>query len=164
MPSISSSGNYSQTSRGKSLKNIVVLGDLYDTKGVHTLFVCMGNYVYAYQGEVVIRALENYNIGHPLATPTRRPFNAAIRFKDGIMGPVHLYNMADEICAIFAAALLEEEGKAPSYHQASDLITFLHLWRRFKGEVSDLMKVTMKQWRPPVWASEKAKKEEGAPS
>ena len=30
------------------LKNIVVLGDLYDTKGVCTLFVRMGNYVYAY--------------------------------------------------------------------------------------------------------------------
>jgi hypothetical protein len=59
---------------------------------------------------------------------------------------------------IFDVALIEEEGRAPSYHQASDLITFLQLWRRFKGEVSDLMRVAMKQWRSLVWASEKAKK------
>jgi hypothetical protein len=85
----------------------------------------MGNCVYVYQEEVVIRALENYNMGHPLPTPTRQPFNAAIRFKDGIMGPICLYNTADMIGAIFAVALLEEEGKALSYCQASDLITFL---------------------------------------
>ena len=75
------------------------------------------------------------------------------------MGPVRLYNSAEEIHAIFKAAHLEKEGRAPSYCQASDLITFLHLWRKYKSlEVSDLMKVAMKQWRPPIWASEKAKK------
>ena len=75
------------------------------------------------------------------------------------MGPVHLYNSAEEIHAIFKAANLKKEGRAPSYCQASDLITFLHLWRKHKSlKVSDLMKVTMKQWRPPIWASEKAKK------
>ena len=74
------------------------------------------------------------------------------------MGPVHLYNMVGEIHAIFAAALTKEEGRAPSYHQASDLLTLLHLWRRFKGEVSNLMRVAMKQWRLPIWASEEAKK------
>jgi hypothetical protein len=62
------------------LKNIIVLGDLYNTKGVHTLFVCMGNYVYAYQGEVVIHILENYNRGHPLPTPTRQQINTTIHF------------------------------------------------------------------------------------
>ena len=62
------------------------------------------------------------------------------------MGPVHLYNFVKEICVIFKAAHLEKEERAPSYHQALDLITFLHLWRKHKSlEVSDLMKVTMKQ-------------------
>ena len=74
------------------------------------------------------------------------------------MGPVRLYNSAEEIHAIFKAAHLKKEGKSPSYRQASDLITFLHLWKKHKSlEVSDLMKVTMKLWRLPIWASEKAK-------
>ena len=75
------------------------------------------------------------------------------------MGLIHLYNSAEEIHAIFKATHLKKEGRAPSYRQASDLITFLHLWRKHKSlEVSNLMKVAMKQWRPPVWASEKVKK------
>ena len=72
------------------------------------------------------------------------------------MGPIHLYNSAGEIRVIFKAAHLEKEGRAPSYHQASDLLMFLHLWRKHKSlEVSDLIKVAMKQWRLPVekrWA------------
>ena len=119
----------------------------------------MGNYVYAYQGEAISNAIISYNNGRVLSTPTRQLPNVAIHFKGGIMGPVCLYNSAEEICAIFKAAHLEKEGRAPSYRQASDLITFLHLWRKHKSlEVSDLMKVAMKQWRPPIWASEKAKK------
>ena len=138
---------------------VVILGDDSDTKGVCTLFTCMGNYVYAYQGEAISNAIISYNNGRVLSTPTRQLPNVAIHFKGGIMGPVCLYNSAEEICAIFKAAHLEKEGRAPSYRQASDLITFLHLWRKHKSlEVSDLMKVAMKQWRPPIWASEKAKK------
>ena len=138
---------------------VVILGDDSDAKGVHTLFAHMGNYIYAYQGEAISNAIISYNNGHVLLTPTRRLLNVTIHFERGIMGPVHLYNSAEEICAIFKAAHLKKEGRAPSYHQASDLITFLHLWRKHKSlEVSDLMKVTMKQWRLPIWASEKAKK------
>ena len=72
------------------LKNVAILGDQLDTKGVHTLFVHMGNYVYAYQGDMIARALENYNRGRQPPTPSRRQANAAIRFKDGIMGPIRL--------------------------------------------------------------------------
>ena len=85
--------------------------------------------------------------------------NVAIHFNAGIMGPVCLYNSVEEIHAIFKAAHLKEEGKSPLYCQASDLITFLHLWRKHKSlKVSNLMKVAMKQWRLPIWASKKAKK------
>ena len=115
------------------LKNIAILGDQLNTKGVRTLFVRMGNYVYAYQGDIIACTLKNYNRGRQPPTPSRRQANATICFKDRIMGPVRLYNMAGEIRAIFATVLTEEEGRAPSYHQASDLITFLHLWRRFKA-------------------------------
>ena len=138
---------------------VVILGDNSDSKGVRTLFTRMGNYVYAYQGEVISNTIISYNNGRVLSTPTRRLPNVAIRFEGGIMGPVRLYNSVEEICAIFKATHLEKEGRAPSYRQASDLIMLLHLWRKHKSlEVSDLMKVAMKQWRPPIWASEKAKK------
>ena len=125
------------------LKNIVILED--QLKGLRTMFVCMGNYVYVYQGDIIAHALKNYNRGCQPPTPFRWQANATIRFKDRIMGPVCLYNTVGKIHTIFATALTKEEGRAPSYHQASDLITFLHLWRRFKGEVSNLMQVVMKQ-------------------
>jgi hypothetical protein len=78
------------------LKNIIILEALYNTNGVHTLFVCMGNYVYAYQDEVVIHILENYNRGHPLPILTRQQINTTIHLKDKIMGPIHIYNTVDE--------------------------------------------------------------------
>ena len=147
----------SQSSWG--LQNVIILGDTCDAKNIHTLFTQMSNYMYAYQGEAINCALTNYNFGCLLPTPTRQPPNVAICFNAGIMGPVCLYNSAKEIHAIFKAAHLEEEKKSPSYCQALDLITFLHLWRKHKSlEVSNLMKVTMKQWRPPIWTSEKVKK------
>ena len=68
---------------------------------------------------------------------------------------------AEEIHVIFKASHLKKEGKAPLYCQASDLITFLHLWRKHKTfEVSNLMKVTIKQWRLPIWAFKRANKKE----
>ena len=121
------------------LKNATILGDQLNIKGVHILFACMGNYVYVYQGDLIIYALKNYNRGCQPPTPSRQQANATIHSKDRIMGPVCLYNTVGKICAIFTTILTEEEGRAPSYQQASDLITFLHLWRRFKGEVRGLM-------------------------
>ena len=118
----------------------------------------MGSYVYVYQEEALNCTLKNYNRGCPLPTPTRQSINAAIHFKDRIMGPVHLYNMVNELCMIFGAALIKEESSALSYCQASNLIIFLHLWRRFKGKVSNLMRVMMKQWKLPTWAFKNAKK------
>ena len=50
---------------------VIILGDDSDAKGVRTLFACMGNYVYAYQGEVISNAIISYNNGHVLSTPTR---------------------------------------------------------------------------------------------
>ncbi|KAF8545686.1 hypothetical protein OG21DRAFT_1528321, partial [Imleria badia] len=74
-------------------------------------------------------------------------------------GPVHLYNSVEELRTIFKASHSEEEGRAPSYRQASDIITFHNHWRKYKNlEVSKLMRATMKAWKPPVWAADKAKK------
>ena len=99
------------------LKNVVILEDQLNTKGLRTMIVCMGNYVYVYQGDVIARALKKYNRGCQPPTPSRRQANGTIRFKDRIMGPVCLYNMVGKICAIFATTLTKEEGRAPSYHQ-----------------------------------------------
>ena len=41
--------------------------------------------------------------------------------------------------------------------QAQDLNSYLHLWNAHKQEKSDLIHITMKGWRPPVWAAEAAK-------
>ena len=89
------------------LKNVAILEDQLNTKGVCTLFARMGNYTYAYQGDIIACALKNYNRRRQPPTFSRWQANAAIRFKDGIMGPVHLYNMVGKICAIFATALTE---------------------------------------------------------
>ena len=94
---------------------IIILGDNSDAKDVHTLFTHMGNYVYAYQGEVISNTIINYNNGHILSIPTRQLPNVTICFEAGIMSPIHLYNFAKEICVIFKATHLEKERKAPSY-------------------------------------------------
>jgi hypothetical protein len=74
-------------------------------------------------------------------------------------GPVRLYNSVEELCTIFKASHSEEEGRAPLYRQASDIITFLNHWRKHKNlEVSELMRAVMKAWKPPIWAADKAKK------
>ena len=50
---------------------VVILGDDSNAKGVRTLFACMGNYIYAYQGEAISNAIISYNNGRILLTPTR---------------------------------------------------------------------------------------------
>ncbi|KAF8546901.1 hypothetical protein OG21DRAFT_1527524 [Imleria badia] len=54
-------------------------------------------------------------------------------FEDGIMGPIHLYNSAEELHTIFKASHSEEEGRAPSYCQAFHIIIFLNHWRKHKN-------------------------------
>ena len=84
------------------LQNVAILGDACDTKGVCTLFACMGNCVYVYQGDAITHALDYYNQGCRLPMPSRQLPNAAIHFDAGIMGPVRLFNTAGDICAIFS--------------------------------------------------------------
>ena len=76
---------------------------------------------------MISNTIISYNNGHVLSIPIRQLPNVTIRFTAGIMGPVYLYNFAEEIHVIFRAGHLEKEGRAPSYHQALDLIMFLHL-------------------------------------
>ncbi|KAF8547069.1 hypothetical protein OG21DRAFT_1527404 [Imleria badia] len=112
-------------------KNTSILGEGIDGKGDQTLFGHMGDYVYAYQKDAI-----KWDHGpHP-----------SLQFCGGTS-------------TIFKASHSEEERRAPSYHQASDFITFCNHWRKHKNlEVSELMRAAMKAWKPPVWATDKAKK------
>ncbi|KAF8551903.1 hypothetical protein OG21DRAFT_1486633 [Imleria badia] len=92
----------------------------------------MGNYVYAYQKDAIQYALDSVHKGRPLPASAYQNLNATVRFKNRTMGPLHLFNTADNLCMIFTTA--------------SDMITFLNLWRKNKT------------WKPPAWATEKAKK------
>ncbi|KAF8546296.1 hypothetical protein OG21DRAFT_1527923 [Imleria badia] len=101
-------------------KNTSILGEGINRKGDQTLFRRMGDYVYAYQKD-------------------------AIKFKDRIMDPICLYNSVEELCTIFKASHSKEEGRAPSYHQASDIITFLNHWRKHKNLVECITS-------EPIWS------------
>ncbi|KAF8546485.1 hypothetical protein OG21DRAFT_1491165 [Imleria badia] len=140
-------------------KNTSILGEGIDGKGDRTLFGCMGDYVYAYQKDAIKYACNFIQGGRSLPASLYQSLNAAVRFKDRIMGPICLYNSVEELRTIFKASHSKEEGRAPSYCQASDIITFLNHWRKHKNlEVSKLMRAAMKAWKPPVWATDKAKK------
>jgi hypothetical protein len=139
-------------------KNTSILGEGIE-KGNRTLFGCMGDYIYAYQKDAIKYACDCIQGEHPLPASTYWNLNVAVSFEDRIMGPIHLYNSAEELHTIFKASHSEEEGRAPSYRQAFHIIIFLNHWRKHKNlEVSELMRATMKAWKPPVWAADKAKK------
>ncbi|KAI6000087.1 hypothetical protein EDD15DRAFT_2193538 [Pisolithus albus] len=67
------------------------------------------------------------------------------RWDRGIMGPIRLINTAEEICKLYAEAYEEPEENAPCVRRAQELITYVH------QPVEE-----MQEWRPPVWASQKA--------
>ena len=41
--------------------------------------------------------------------------------------------------------------------QAQDLMSYLHLWNRYKQPKSDLISLVIKHWRTPAWAVKHAK-------
>ncbi|KAF8545720.1 hypothetical protein OG21DRAFT_1528297 [Imleria badia] len=103
-------------------KNMSILVEGINAKGEQTLFRHMGDYVYVYQRDALKYACDCIQGGHLLPTPSYWNLNATIRFEDRIMGPVHLYNFVEELYTIFKASQSKEEGRTPSYCQASDII------------------------------------------
>ncbi|KAI6011952.1 hypothetical protein EDC04DRAFT_2609631 [Pisolithus marmoratus] len=71
------------------------------------------------------------------------------------MGPIALYNTAEEIHKLYAMAYNEPENKAPCIHKAQDLVMYINLWKRCRLETNEVMDITLKEWRPPTWASQK---------
>ena len=94
-----------------------------------------------------------YAWGFPPPLPPRR----TMRMLEGRMGPVLLHNTASEIHKLYTRAAREEPHHAPNIQEAQDLNSYLHLWNAHKQEKSDLIRIAMKGWRPPVWAAEAAK-------
>ena len=63
----------------------------------------------------------------------------------------------NKICKLYARATREEPHHTPNVQEAQDLNSYLHLWKADKQEKSNLIRITMKGWRPPAWAAEAAK-------
>ena len=80
-----------------------------------------------------------------------------MRMLEGRMGPVLLHNTASEIHKLYTRAAREEPHHTPNIQEAQDLNSYLHLWNAHKQEKSDLIRIAMKGWRPPAWATEAAK-------
>ena len=80
-----------------------------------------------------------------------------MRMLKGRMGPVLLHNMASKIRKLYTRAAREEPHHAPNVQEAQDLNSYLHLWNAHKQEKSDLIRIAMKGWRPPMWATEATK-------
>ncbi|KAI6045520.1 hypothetical protein EDC04DRAFT_2598517 [Pisolithus marmoratus] len=40
-------------------------------------------------------------------------------------------------------------------HKRSDLVMYINLWKRCRLETNEVMDLMLKEWRPPIWASQK---------
>ena len=67
-----------------------------------------------------------------------------------------------ELHELFTRAQQEGPGRAPNIQEAQDLISYLHLWNRYKLPRSDLISLTIKVWRPPAWGAERARTKKAA--
>ncbi|KAI6008645.1 hypothetical protein EDC04DRAFT_2906947 [Pisolithus marmoratus] len=79
----------------------------------------------------------------------------AIQWERDMMGPIALYNTVEEICKLYATAYDEPEDKAPCICKAQDLVMYINLWKRCRLEMNEVMNLALKEWRPPIWASQK---------
>lgn len=116
------------------------------------LFFRVNNKLYTYVVDNTWKAHKNIHLGAPLLLPKQM-----MRMFKGKMGPVLLHNTAREIHELYARAAREEPNWASNVQEAQDLNLYLHLWNTHKQEKKDIICITMKGWRPPVWAIKVAK-------
>ncbi|KAI6004724.1 hypothetical protein EDD15DRAFT_2359503 [Pisolithus albus] len=62
-----------------------------------------------------------------------------------------------EIRKLYAKAYEEPEENAPCVRRAQELITYINLWKKCRLVTNEVMNLALKEWRPPVWASQKAR-------
>ncbi|KAI5989536.1 hypothetical protein EDD15DRAFT_2370602 [Pisolithus albus] len=123
------------------------------------LFVRINDNLYAYDDERLGAALANIRQGTPPPVPLRRGNLVAsvTRWDRGIMGPIRLINTAEEIRKLYAEAYEEPEENAPCIRRAQELITYINLWKECRLVTNEVMNLALKEWRPPVWASQKVR-------
>ncbi|KAI6148781.1 hypothetical protein BKA82DRAFT_4354606 [Pisolithus tinctorius] len=132
------------------------LGEGSDGKN-KILFMRINNNFYTYEGEKIDSVKCNLRLHIVLPVPVgKRPYSWAIRFEGGILGPVALFNTADDICQLYAKVLQEPEDKAPCIQKAQDLKTYLNLWKRCKLGSNEVINLTLSKWKPPAWSSKKS--------
>ena len=113
--------------------------------------------LYAYMDGVAHQVLKNISHGVPPPLPSSIELRGPVKVINNIMGPVTLHNSARDICRLFEQAQQVEPGRSPHMQQVQDLMSYLHLWNRYKQPRSDLILLVIKHWRPPAWAVECAK-------
>ncbi|KAI6043633.1 hypothetical protein EDC04DRAFT_2600084 [Pisolithus marmoratus] len=69
----------------------------------------------------------------------------AIQWERDMMGPITIYNTTEEIHKLYTTVYNEPENKAPCIHKAQDLVG-----------MNEVMDLTLKEWRPPILAAQKA--------
>ena len=136
-----------------------ILGEEWAEGKLKALFFRVNNKLYVYIDNTAQQAYGNICMGVPSPLPPRR----TMRMLKGRMGSVLLHNTASEIRKLYARAARaarEEPHHAPNVQEAQDLNSYLHLWNTHKQEKSDLIRIVMKGWRPPMWAAEATKQKE----
>ncbi|KAI6015678.1 hypothetical protein EDC04DRAFT_2608677 [Pisolithus marmoratus] len=114
------------------------------------------------QGNDSVRLILFMRINDNLYAYSNEMISKAIQWERDMMGPIILYNTMEEIHKLYAMAYDEPEDKAPCICKVQGLVTYINLWKRCRLEINEVMDLTLKEWRPPVWASQKAR--EGGPS
>ncbi|KAI6162380.1 hypothetical protein EDD17DRAFT_1508107 [Pisolithus thermaeus] len=120
----------------ENLHRVLFLGQGKDSMRM-ILFVRVNNNLYTYSNERLGAALTNICQGTPPPVPTR--------WDRGIMGPIGLVNTVEDIHKLYAQA----------YDEPEDLVTYINLWKKCKLEMNEVMNLTLQEWRPPAWASQK---------
>ena len=144
-------------------RETLVLGrENYDDGQVRALFLQYRRSLYTFINEAAQLILHNLNAGVPIPLPSSTGPHGLTKLVNNMMGPVPLHNLVQELCKLFVQAQQEGPGRAPCVQEAQDLISYLHLWNRYKLPKSDLISLTTKAWRPPVWAAECARTKKAA--
>ncbi|KAI6015596.1 hypothetical protein EDC04DRAFT_2608813 [Pisolithus marmoratus] len=113
--------------------------------------------LYTYGDEMISKVIGNMNKGVPPPIPThKQSVGQTVQWERDMMGPIILYDTVEEIHKLYATAYNEPEDKAPCVHKVQGLVTYINLWKRCRLEMNEVMDLTVKEWRPPVWASQKA--------
>ena len=145
-------------SRTEQPRETLVLGHKnYEDGQVRALFLRYRQSLYAFVDKAAWLVLHNLDAGVPIPLPSSTGPRGPAKLINNMMGPVQLHNSVQELHKLFTRAQQEGPGRAPNIQEAQDLISYLHLWNRYKLPRSDLISLMIKVWRPPAWAAERAR-------